>query len=293
MRSVAQSDTKSFSSLSSWLQKTPTGLVVKWVFYMSKETKIAPAEEANETEPTISEVEEEAKAESKDKPEATKEEKIGDVLKDEEETTDDKKSALPTKKQEETVPLSVFLEVKNDLKDLKESIRNGATQREVNRDLKAIAEKHDVSLEFIEELGEVLEARAEARAEARVSSRLKPLEEKEKSERFNRVFEQHYNLALENNPEFKDIANKDVIRSLVSDPRNSNKTFSQVMDEAYGHLVTGKKTLESPSSRSKLSDTSEINYEKAQKDEKYFSEIMANPVLKEKYNKNLEKRLNI
>jgi hypothetical protein len=258
---------------------------------MSEETKIAPAEEANETEPTTSEVEEKTEEKSEDKPEATKEEKVGDIFKEDEQEKEEKQPTIPVK-EKETVPLSVFLDLKKDMKELKESHREGATQKEISHDLKAIAEKHDVSLEFLNELAETLEAKAEARAEAKVTSRLKPLEEKERAERFNNAFEQHYKLALENAPEFKDVANKDVIKSLVSDPRNSNKTFTEIMESAYGHLLTGKKGLETSSPRGRLTETSEIDYIKAQKDEKYFSEIMANPVLKEKYNKGLPTRLN-
>jgi hypothetical protein len=93
-------------------------------------------------------------------------------------------------------------------------------------------------------------------------------------------------------PEYKNIANKDVIKSLSLDPKNANKTFAKILEDSYGHLITGKKTLEKTTVRGGNSD-SPIDFNKAAKDMEYYKEIMANPELKKKYNESLTDRIKL
>lgn len=243
---------------------------------MTEEVKTTPAEEAQKTEPTISEVVE--------KKETPKEETIGDVVNPE--------------KKEETVPLASFLELKKSnkelskqMKDLQKSIEEGANKKEVSSDIKAIAEQHGVDESFLKDFADSIKKQAESEIDEKISSRFKPLEEKEKAEKFNQTFDQHYSKALERMPEFNGIANKEVIKALATNPANSSKTFSQLLEEAYGHLIQGKKTLDAGGSRGNKNDNLTVDIEKAKKDPAYFKEIMADPNLKKQYNDNLMERL--
>lgn len=196
----------------------------------------------------------------------------------------------------ESVPLSVFLELKKDnkelakqMKDLQKSIETGATKKEVSADLKALADEHNVDIDFLEKLVDTLGAKAEEK----ISSKLKPLEDKERKIKSDSIFEDKFGKAIEAMPEYKDIVSKDVIKSLSLDPANQNKTWRQIIEGAYGHLITGRKTLESSTARGGKEDSQEVDFAKAAKDTKYFSEIMANPELKKKYNTGLAERLRL
>lgn len=240
------------------------------------EAKIVPAEESKQTE-TV-----ETKAESKE----TKEDvKIGDALKTKEESKDTKEVKM--------VPEAVLIEYKKenkqmakDLKDLKTLVESGATKKEVSTDIKALADKHNVDADFLSEFAETVRKEASADAEAKI----KPIEEKENAKKRDEIFNEHFDKTLEELPEFKKLVNKDVIRSLAFDPKNANKTFAQIFQESYGHLVTGKKTLEPTKPRGGAKDTG-IDFSRARSDSEYFKEIMADPELKKKYNEDLPNRL--
>jgi hypothetical protein len=216
-------------------------------------------------------------------PIANTEETIGDVFKS---------------PKEETVPLASHLEIKREnkeaqkkIKELEKQIEAGATKREISDEIKAIAEEHNVDEAFLQKLASAVKAQTEREIEDRVSSKLKPLEDKERAEKIDTIFNQHYAKAIEAMPEYKDLVNKDVIKSLSLDPRNQNKTFTKIIEDSYGHLLKGKATLE-PSKPSSRDDNQALDTKKL-KDPAYFKEVMANPRLKKEYNDGLIKRLNL
>lgn len=240
---------------------------------MTEEVKTTPAEEAKKTEPTISEVVGEAK-----------EETVGEVLTE--------------KPKEETVPLSTYLEIKKEnkalaksLKDLEKRIDEGATKKEVASDIKALADKHGIDADFLEEFAATVKAKADSEVDEKISSKLKPLEEKERKQKINAVFDEHFAKALAQAPEYDGVVNKEVIKSLSLNAANANKTFIQIIEEAYGHLITGKRSIDQASTRAGKNDSLEVDVDRARKDQEYFREVMANPTLKKKYNESLSDRL--
>lgn len=244
---------------------------------MTDEVKNAQAGELNPT-PAPSEAVAEVKA---------KEETIGEALKSQKQEP-----------KEESVPLASFLEIKKEnknlareMKELKKSIEQGATKKEVTADLKALSEKHNIDTEFLQEFVQVVRQEAEQDVEEKVSSKLKPFEEKEKAEKIDKAFNQHFSKAMEQMPEFEKIVNKDVIKTLSLNPANSNKTFTQLIEEAYGHLVTGKRTFDSASTRAGKNDSLEVDDDRMHKDPEYFDTVMKNPLTREKYNKRMIDRI--
>lgn len=241
---------------------------------MTDEVKTAPtAEESNQQANTNSEVKTEVKTE-------VKEETVGEVLVEKKETP-----------KEDSVPLSAFLEIKNSnkemakqLKELQKSIEQGASKTEVSSDIKAIADKHGLDEVFLQDFAQSVKAHAEAEIDAKISSRLKPLEEKEHSERINKAFTEHYQKALERMPEYKDVVNQEVIKALSLMPANANKTFTQLLEESYGHLITGKRTLDTTPAKGGKSDGFTVDIDRAKRDSSYFKEVMSDPNLKKQYN---------
>jgi hypothetical protein len=79
---------------------------------------------------------------------------------------------------------------------------------------------------------------------------------------------------------------QEVIKTLSLDPKNSNKTISQLIEETYGNALPGKRSIEQ-NKPGGSKESGEIDFDRAKKDGSYFKEIMADPGLKKKYNDNL------
>lgn len=249
---------------------------------MSDELKNAAAEQENKTEPTISEV----VGEVPEKVAAPQEETVGEAL-----------NTQPKKEEARVVPEAVFLEIKKenkqlakDLKELKTSIEAGATNKEVSTDIKALADKYgldEANVELFQDFAKTVRAQVEQEVEGR----LKPLADKERAGKLDDAFNKHFSKAMEQMPEFESIVNKNVIKTLSLDPANANKTFTQLIEETYGRAVPGKRTLDTASIRAGKNDSLDVDVAKAQKDPEYFKEVLANPILKKKYNDSLIGRI--
>lgn len=243
---------------------------------MAEEVKKAPEVEAKETEKAETKAKPEVKADGK------KDVKVGEALKTVEE-----------KKESRMVPEAVLIEYKKEAKefrkeinDLKATIEAGASKKEVAADIKSLAEESGIDADVLQKLTDSIRKGVKADAEAEV----RPLKEAEQASKLDKVFNENYDKTLSEMPEYAKLVNKEVIRSLAFDPRNADKTFAQIFESSYGHLVTGKKTLETTKARGGKSDTT-IDFARAQRDGEYFKEIMADPELKREYNKDLHKRI--
>lgn len=202
---------------------------------------------------------------------------------------------LLNEKDNSTVPLSTFLDTKkekkalqSEIEALKKQVEDGATKREVTSDLKDIASKYDIDADFLSELSSVIYSKARSEAEETLNSKLQPLEAKEKAAKINEAFNREFDKVLEENSEYANVVNKDVIKELSLLPSNANKTFQQILEETYGKTVTGKKTMETSTPRGGKDmsiDMSQIN------DPEYFKQVMASPELKKKYNEDLTSRI--
>ena len=58
-------------------------------------------------------------------------------------------------------------------------------------------------------------------------NKLKPIAAKEKADRIERVFATHFDKAMAEMPEFKEVVNRSVIKTLSLDPANANKNTSK------------------------------------------------------------------
>ena len=60
--------------------------------------------------------------------------------------------------------------------------------------------------------------------------------------------------ALQNAPEYRDVVNVSVIKALAFNPANANKTYRQLLEEAYGNAITGQRTVETTTPRGGAKD---------------------------------------
>lgn len=245
---------------------------------MAEEANIAPAEETKETEVVAEAPASHVEAEAK--------ETVGETL----QTTPPVEEKKPEVRM---VPESVVIQLKKDMKELKQELSRGdKSADEVDEALEALGKEHDVDPVFLQKLTKVIRSKTQSEFEEKLEKAMEPakaISASQKKAEMDKAFDAHYEKTLEALPEFKGIANKEVIKALAFNPANANKTFQEILEESYGHLITGKRTFDGTKSGSGK-DNSEIDFARAAKDTEYFKTIMANPTLKAKYNETLMER---
>lgn len=250
--------------------------------------------------PEVKKPEPEAKVEktaeelAADRQKADTGEKVGDLLGD-------------RQPEEKMVPESVLLEFKNENKGLwteikktQEMVAAGLSKKEVKETLNEIAAKYKTNPEFLKEVFAALKAETDTEVDKRITERVKPIVKEEKrevasteKERKHRIFTEHFEKTIKALPDFKDIADAETVEGLTLLPENANKTFAQILEKAYGHLVKGKsKAMDSSQPGSRIEPAS-IDFDRAAKDSEYFKQIMADPVTRKEYNKDMAKRLKL
>ena len=246
---------------------------------MTDEVKVAPAVESKEPATAPAEA---APAETK-----VEDVTVGEIIKPEE------------RKEPKMVPEAALLEYKKEakelgkeLKEIKKMMEDGASQKEVSGDVKSIADEFGLTESAVEKLIRKVGETTKAEYDKEIEAKLKPLQDKERSENVSKTFNEHFDKLMESMPEYKSIASREVIKSLSLDPNNANKTFAKILEESYGHLVSGKKTLEKTQARGGNSDAP-IDFNRAKKDMEYYKELMASPETKAEYNKGLMERLRL
>mgnify|MGYP007071582985 CR=1 FL=1 len=189
-----------------------------------------------------------------------------------------------------TVPEHVFVAQKKalqnaekELKALKKSIEDGASQGEINSDINHIADKYEVDKGFLEELSSTIKAQAKKDLEQEMSSKQIA---QQKAEKFENAFSKAYTEALDRGPEFSAIANPEVIKQLALLPQNAKKTISQILEDTYGNALTGKRTIETTKPGGGK-DPEPLDMKRAEKDIEYFKEVMSDPKKKEQYNNHM------
>jgi 3-methyladenine DNA glycosylase AlkC len=198
-----------------------------------------------------------------------------------------------------TVPEAVFLEEKRErkelakeLKEIKKLLEDGASHKEVSDDVRDIAEEFGLTEQAVSKLIAKVGEQTKAEYDKEIEAKLRPIQERERAENVQKTFDAHFEKLMEAMPEFKGIATKDAIRALSLDPRNANKTFAKILEESYGHLVVGKKTLEKTEARGGVSDAP-VDTKRMIHDMEYYKEVMANPELKKQYNDSMASRIRL
>lgn len=124
-----------------------------------------------------------------------------------------------------------------------------------------------------------------------LAAKLDRIEQNERRQKAEAIFAEHYKRALDNAPEYQDVANQEVIKQMAFNPANKNKTYSQLLEEAYGNAISGgRSTIETTTARGGVKDT-KVDAERAQRDPEYRREVLADPELRKQYNEGLVDRV--
>lgn len=171
-------------------------------------------------------------------------------------------------------------QAERELKALKKSIEEGATQQEISDNIAEISEEYDIDPNFLSKLVSNIKEETTRELEAKINSKFG---DKDKADKFETAFSKAFSVALERGPEFQNIANPEVIKTLAKLPQNSKKTVSQLLEETYGNALTGKRTIETTTPGGGK-DPEPLDISRAEKDIEYFKEVMADPKKKAQYN---------
>lgn len=125
-----------------------------------------------------------------------------------------------------------------------------------------------------------------------LAEKLARIEQNETRAKMEVIFSQNLNKALDNAPEYKDVVNVEVIKQMAFNPANKNKTYSQLLEEAYGNALSGRRTTETTTPRGGAKDT-KVDMKRAQTDAEYRREVLADPDMKKQYNEGIEHRINL
>lgn len=189
-----------------------------------------------------------------------------------------------TKKVPDEIPYERFKKVNDKVKSLErelEELKSKPHQStaEVDADLQGIASEYNLDPEALSKIASAIKKEVSADA----AEKLRPITEREELARKESIFQQHFARALENMPEYKGVVNPEVIKQLAFNSANSNKTYSQLIQDAYGNVVKGRDTVETTVARGGNTN-GELDMKRAKNDPAYFKEVMSNSALKDKYN---------
>lgn len=184
----------------------------------------------------------------------------------------------PEPKKEETVPLSVYLALKDDVKELKREIKERPQSKaEEKATIKAFTEKYpDTDPDAISAIIQM----AVSEVEAKYNPIIERQENETKQKAFDTAFDTIFTKALDENPDAKDV-DKDVIKALALTPQYNNTPVSELIKKVYAGATVGKATTEndmrvSGDTIEKIVDVDTITQEQR-------SQIMANPELRKQY----------
>ena len=190
----------------------------------------------------------------------------------------------PEVKTPETVPLKQYLELKSDLKTLKQEIKEskGSERSKVEvQGLSELSEKYpDVNQEFLKDLLSSATNTATKKIEDQYASVIEKQEAERKQVAFDKAFDTLFDKTLLDNPELPKSIDKDAIKALASTPKYRNVPLAEILSTLYS-TTPGKTASENEmrSAADKIDDI--VNFEKITPDQK--KAILADPQARTKY----------
>lgn len=182
-------------------------------------------------------------------------------------------------KKEETVPLSVFLAQKEDMKDLKKQLseRPPQSQAEQSATIKAFAEKYpDTDPEAIAAIVNM----AVTQVEAKYNPIIEGQKARDQQAEFDRQFDIIFDKALAENPDARDV-DKEVIKALALTAAYNNTPLTDLIKKVYPGGNTGRATTENNMRVTGATIDTIVDIDKITPEQR--SQIMNDPVLTKAY----------
>ena len=199
----------------------------------------------------------------------------------------------PKKNSPETVPLAVYLELKDDLKSLKQEIKDSKESKHKTvavAGLDELTKKYpDVSESFIVDMLNSATSEATRKIEEKYSPIIERQENEKKQAAFDKAFDNIYNKALQDNPDLPKTIDKELIKELTSTPKYRNIPVADILVKMYGVAQAGKPSSEDEArtGADKVDDV--VDFSKITKDQK--TAVMADANARTKYFAWLDKQI--
>lgn len=201
-----------------------------------------------------------------------------------------------TEEKNDTVPLKKYMETKRSAAEADEraraleaelaKVKSNLTSMSVpavNDELTRLAQEHNADPELLAKLMGMAKTVTAAEIKAELDKEYAPafsrIEAERSQEKAEKKFDDLYSKTLKEMGEYEGIVNKDVIKSLAFNPANAKKTLPQILEEAYGNAVTGKRSIESSHPGSRSADDVDLTNPNGAD----FDRINADPSLKAKW----------
>lgn len=210
-------------------------------------------------------------------------------IKPEEATLESLNSAPVVEKQQDVVPLSKYMEEKRERKALEARIAEleSVKSKPTSEDLRKLADEHGADPELLEALEKRWGTKqaTEKVVDPELKKELEEIKQEQQKEKTEKIFNSLWDKAMEVAPEYKGVADKNVLRQLSFLPENRHLTLSGLMEKVYGGVVKGNKTIETVRPSGKEKGVSDIDFKKMSDSD--WEVVKENPELKKKYNEYL------
>jgi hypothetical protein len=189
------------------------------------------------------------------------------------------------KKEADTVPLSVYLSLKDDVKELKKEIleaKNSNKSTVLLDGVEDLAKKYpDVDKDFI---NDILSS-ATSKAQKEIDSKYSPIIAKQEAEKakevFDKAFDKVFDKAVTDNADLPKNIDKEVIKALALTPAYKNTPISEILLKVYGGVDTGTATTENETRAA--GDTGEIAIDFTKMSAEQKEQVLADPKSRKKY----------
>lgn len=181
----------------------------------------------------------------------------------------------------DTVPLSVFLELKRDFKDLKEQLSSDLT----NKDIDEFAQAAGIELDIAKKFVKMIQTKTKEEVLQEVEEKIKPVAKNNLAEESIALFEADFEKSIAS--KYPELAGKkDVFQKIAfSKDFLHLKTLEDIRKEFYPNATKEKKTKkDSPEAGSQGASTKapeNVNF--ATMDDETYKKVLANPESRTKY----------
>lgn len=185
----------------------------------------------------------------------------------------------------DTVPLSVYLELKDDLKSLRKEIKDSESSKKTTVEINGlsdIAKKYpDVNEEFIKDILTSATKKATEDIDAKYSPIIEKQELEKKQAAFDVAFDNLFNKTILDNPDLPKAIDKELVKELASTPKYRNVPLADVLVKMYGNVNEGKSSSENDMRTSGDRVDEVVNFDKITPEQR--SAIMEDPKARSKY----------
>ena len=191
----------------------------------------------------------------------------------------------PKAKEPETVPLAVYLDLKEDLKTLRHEIKESkgtAKDRVEIQGLDELTKKYpDVNEEFIKDMLRSATQEATKKIEEKYTPILEKQDLEKKQAAFDKAFDNLFDKTVQENPDLPKNIDKEVVKELALTPKYRNIPLSDILIKMYGTGQVGKPASENEARTSSDKVEDIVSFDKITSDQK--TAIMADPKTRQKY----------